>query len=91
LQEELGFSCELKPVANFVYRAEDAGRGVEHEHVTVLRGSVDDSVVPQPDPHEVAMWTWVSVDELRQDMRIHPAKYAPWFHCGMKKLTEIGT
>ena len=36
LQEELGFTCDLKPVYSFVYRAQDGERGVEHEYVTIL-------------------------------------------------------
>lgn len=89
LQEELGFTCNLLPVCSFIYRAEDPGhRGVEHEHVTVLLGLVDDTVQPQPNAEEVSDWQWVVVEHLRSDMRKDPAKYAPWFHLGMNAIRE---
>ncbi len=87
LREELGFSCPLIPVTSFVYQAEDpAGKGAEHEHVTVYRGDMNPSVVVAADPTEVAEWKWVPVTELTDDMELHPDSYAPWFHQGLDLL-----
>ena len=84
LTEELGFSCKLKSSGSFVYRAVDpTGRGVEHEHVTVLVGTVGDDAVITPNPAEVADVQWMSIDTLRKDMKKHPAAYAPWLHLGL--------
>ncbi len=86
LREELGFSCPLRPVTDFTYRALDPlGRGVEHEHVTILRGDTDTAVV-KADPAEVAEWKWINVKELQNDMREHADLYAPWFHQGLGLL-----
>ena len=86
LQEELGFTCALHPVGEFIYHAEDPqGKGAEHEHVTIFRGDVD-AVTVSPDPQEIAEWKWMNVKELREDMTKNPDAYAPWFHIGLKKL-----
>ncbi len=87
LKEELGFTCDLTPVTSFVYQAEDpAGKGAEHEHVTIYRGDVKNDVTVTTDPKEVAEWKWVKVDDLRADMKKNPDRYAPWFHEGLKLL-----
>lgn len=89
LHEEMGFICPMKSVCSFVYRAEDPSkRGVEHEYVTILLGLADDDVAVKPDPDEVAEWKWIPVEELREDMKLHPSRYAPWFHLGMNAITE---
>jgi isopentenyl-diphosphate Delta-isomerase len=89
LQEELGFTCDLRTVCSYVYRAEDPqGRGVEHEHVTVLLGLVDDTVKPMPNAEEVEEIEWMPVTVLRKEMRLDPQKFAPWFHIGMNAIQE---
>ncbi len=89
LKEELGFACELTPVAGFVYQAEDPqGKGAEHEHVTVYRGDIDDDVTVNADPNEVAEWKWVDVQQLQADMQKNPDEYAPWFHQGLGLLMK---
>src|SRR3989344_5579330 len=60
LQEELGISVPLTPVTTFVYRAEEPrGKGVEHEHVTILVGDAPDTTVVRPNAEEVASWKWI--------------------------------
>lgn len=87
LQEELGFTCPLRPDGEFVYRAEDpAGRGVEHEHVTILIGKVDTDPRILPDPKEVIEYTWMDPRELTDDMHAHPDDYAPWLKLGLRKV-----
>ena len=89
LQEECGFSCDIKPACTFVYRAEDSsGKGVEHEHVTVFLGLIDEQITVKPNPDEVEDAKWIGVEELRADMKENPKKYAPWFHLGMNAIRE---
>jgi isopentenyl-diphosphate delta-isomerase len=88
LFEELGFSCSLATAASYVYRAEDPKkRGVEHEHVTLLVGSVDD-VLLHPNADEVAEHKWINVDDLQADMAKNPDDYAPWFHLGLPQVLQ---
>ena len=89
LQEELGFTCDLKPVCSFVYRAVDPEeRGVEHEYVTVLLGLVDETVKVIPNPEEVADFDWMPVTVLKKEMRLDPQKFTPLFHLGMHAIRE---
>lgn len=86
LREELGFSVPLSVHSSFVYRAEDDGRGVEHEHVAILVGDALGEVALRPNPEEVAEAKWIGVTELRADMERDPERYTPWFHVGLGKL-----
>jgi isopentenyl-diphosphate delta-isomerase len=85
--EEWGFTCPLAARLSFVYRAEDpGGRGVEHEHVTIMTGVAPPQPTYAPNPAEISAWRWMPLDELRWDLRDNAAKYAPWFHLGMHRL-----
>ncbi len=87
LKEEFGMDCPLSPYMDFVYRAEDPqGRGVEHEHVTILTGEAAEDAPLKPNPDEIAEWKWVKVNELQKDMKADPDAYAPWFHMGLDHI-----
>ena len=76
LREEMGFDCELREAFEFIYRAELDGALVEHEYDHVFVGEY--SGQPAPDPSEVEAWRWVSLGELRRDLRTEPARYTFW-------------
>lgn len=84
--EELGLRTSLKECGVLLYRAEDPGRGVEHEYDILLIGTADELTPLHPDPAEVAETRWVVITELTRDMKDHPEKYAPWFHLGFPKV-----
>ena len=87
LREECGFTTTLVEHSSFVCRAQDPnGRGIEHEHVTILVGQVEDATICTVNAEEIADWNWVPLEELREDMVRHPERYAPWFHLGMDHL-----
>lgn len=89
MNEELGFTCPLTTHSSFIYQAKDpSGKGAENEHVTIFRGDVADDIIVRPNAQEIAEWKWISVKELLEDMKRHPDTYAPWFHRGMKILSE---
>lgn len=89
LQEELGIACPLREVASLVYRAQDPqARGVEHEYLTLLIGTVPPNTMPVPNAAEVHAWKWMTATELTHDMHLHPLAYAPWFHLGWAALLE---
>ncbi|MDD5041160.1 MAG: isopentenyl-diphosphate Delta-isomerase [Candidatus Peribacteraceae bacterium] len=80
LHQELGFTCQLKEGASFVYRADDPeGRGTEYEYDTILIGNMQGNPPLKPDPSEVAATKWITTEELTKDMHVHPLLYAPWF------------
>lgn len=80
LGEELGVDAvPLTEVGVYRYFAEDPATGrVEYEYDHVLLGSVDAGLPVRPDPDEVAAVRWVSLDDLRADLREQPRAYAPW-------------
>ncbi|MBI3467681.1 MAG: isopentenyl-diphosphate Delta-isomerase [Planctomycetes bacterium] len=87
LKDECGFTSTLIEHGSFVYRAEDpSGRGVEHEHVTILIGQADEEATCRANAMEIADWRWVPLEELRKDMQRRPQEYAPWFHLGMERI-----
>ena len=89
LQEEMGFTVELHEGPAFTYCALDpAGRGIEHEYVTILVGLVDPQIAVHPDPKEVDEWKWIELPALETDLKEHPDLYTPWFHIGLKKLLD---
>ncbi|MDO8468531.1 MAG: isopentenyl-diphosphate Delta-isomerase [Candidatus Peribacter sp.] len=87
LYQELGFTCPLKEVASFVYRAEDpAGRGTEYEYDTILTGTVTGNPPLKADPAEVNAVKWISTEELTKEMHMRPLLYAPWFHLALPMI-----
>lgn len=92
LKEECGIECELEEAGTLLYRAEDPeGRGVEHEHVTLLVGNMEGDAQLKPDPEEIAEIKWISVDAVLSDMEKDPDAYAPWFRLGLTQLFEKET
>ena len=80
LKEECGFTCPLREIASFVYRAPDpAGNGSEFEYDTILTGDIETDVSLDPDPKEISDIVWKPLEEIVKDLARHPKKYAPWF------------
>ncbi len=89
LREELGFEAPLKEEGTLVYRALDPfGKGVEHEHVTLLVSDAGENIEVVPNPDEVAEYAWRNVEELQNEMAEHPDHFAPWFHLGLTQLLQ---
>lgn len=78
LREEMGFSCRLRPLYQFQYQANYQDIGSENELVTVLLGKYKGEKI-KPDKNEVADWSWLSLDELRKEIRQRPESFTPWF------------
>ena len=77
LQEEMGFSTDLKEVMSFVYKAPFDNGLTEHEYDHVLIGNYNDS--PAPNPNEVADWKWMPLEKVAEDIQKHPEQYTAWF------------
>lgn len=76
LAEEMGFTCELREVFSFVYRAEVGDDLVEHEYDHVFFGTFDGR--PSPDAREVEEWRWCAMGELREEIARDPESYTRW-------------
>ncbi|ORL47491.1 isopentenyl-diphosphate delta-isomerase [Zunongwangia atlantica 22II14-10F7] len=77
LMEEMGFSTELKDTISFIYKAPFDNGLTEHEYDHILVGHYDED--PNPNPDEVNAWKWVSLEEVKEDMKVNPDVYTEWF------------
>lgn len=94
LSEEMGFTCDLREVFSFVYRAEVGNDLIEHEYDHVLVGTFDGR--PAPDASEVEAWRWCPLEDLRKDLAADPESYTRWLtlamtRVGTERLTGSGT
>ncbi|MEE3718098.1 isopentenyl-diphosphate Delta-isomerase [Tumidithrix elongata RA019] len=87
LQEEMGFSCQLKALFSFVYHA-NLDRGlIEHEYDHVFLGNYEGS--PTPNPEEVEDWQWMGLEALQIDIRQNPQHYTYWLRECLDRFLEI--
>lgn len=77
LQEEMGFTTQLKELFSFIYKAPFDNGLTEHELDHVMIGYYDEK--PQINPDEVENWKWMSIEAVRQDMIENPGIYTVWF------------
>ncbi|MFN4197994.1 MAG: isopentenyl-diphosphate Delta-isomerase [Flavobacterium sp.] len=77
LTEEMGFTTELKELFHFIYKAPFDNGLTEHELDHVMVGRYNG--VPEINPEEVASWKWMSIEDIKSDMKSHPEAYTVWF------------
>ena len=77
LQEEMGFSTDLKDTISFIYKAPFDNGLTEHEFDHILVGNFFGE--PDLNPEEASDWKWVSLEDLRRDMKKNPDIYTEWF------------
>ncbi len=72
----MGFDCTLKEVFCFTYQV-DLDHGLtEYEFDHVFFGVCDSPL--SPDPDEVSEYQWVTVSDLKDDIRHRPDSYTSW-------------
>ena len=76
LDEELGFSCELKFIGKLSYQARFKDKGCEKEITHIFTGQYDGLV--RANKKEVVEIKWVKEKDLKEDIKINPNKYSPW-------------
>jgi len=77
LFEEMGFSCELEDTFWFIYKATFDNGLTEHELDHVMIGKYN--AEPKINPDEVAEYKWMTLEDLKTDMKDHSEKYTAWF------------
>ena len=77
LFEEMGFKTEIKELFHFIYKAPFDNGLTEHELDHVMVGYYNDP--PEINPDEVENWKWMKIEEVKNDMVIHPDMYTVWF------------
>jgi isopentenyl-diphosphate delta-isomerase len=84
LKEELGFSTPLESAFTFIYRTDFDNGLTENEFDHVFTGVYDGAVTP--DANEVMDYTYVSMDELEESLKMAPHKYTSWFSIAFPEL-----
>ena len=87
LQEEMGFVTDLKESTSFIYKASFDNGLTEHEYDHVMIGEYNN--VPKINKDEVADWKWMSLEEVKVDMALHPKLYTAWFKIIFEKFYEF--
>lgn len=77
LNEEMGFDTELFEKTSFIYKAKFDNGLIEHEFDHVLVGSYNHS--PIINSIEVDSWKWMSLENVKKDIKDHPGNYTAWF------------
>ncbi|MBQ8957687.1 MAG: isopentenyl-diphosphate Delta-isomerase [Bacteroidales bacterium] len=86
LMEEMGMTCEMHEVYTFIYKA-PVGQGlIEHEFDHVWIGQSDEE--PQINREEVESWKYVSLNALKDDIRLHPELYTEWFKITFEEMSH---
>jgi len=77
LQEEMGFTTELKELFSFIYKAPFDNGLTEHEFDHVMIGYYNDA--PNINPDEAESWKWMAIEDVKDDMQANPDSYTVWF------------
>ena len=84
LKEEMGFDCDLSEKFSFIYKINFENGLSENEFDHVFFGKFDGE--PKSNPEEVADWKWVSIKELKQDIKENPGEYTYWLKICLDKV-----
>ena len=84
LMEEMGFDCPVSERFSFIYKAELDQGLTEYEFVHVFFGSFDGT--PRVNPDEVCDWKYISIKDLKQDIKTNPDNYTEWFKIALDKM-----
>ena len=87
LQEEMGMQCELKPLFNFVYKAEFENGLIEHEYDHVFGGQSNQ--IPELNTEEVEDYRYIDLEELQAEIKVSPQNFTPWFLIALDRVTEF--
>ena len=86
LQEEMGFVVDLEEVVSFIYKAPFDNGLTEHEYDHVMVGKYNSE--PEINLEEVASWKWMSLEDVKVDIALHPDVYTEWFKIIFSKFYE---
>ena len=84
LQEEMGFTSELKETTSFIYKAPFENGLTEYEFDHILVGNYNEE--PKINTEEVASWKWMPMKAIQDDIKDNPENYTAWFKIIFKKF-----
>ena len=84
----MGFCCDLKEVFSFIYYIKFDNNLIEHEFDHVYFGRYSDKIYINP--LEVEDYKWISINEIKTDLKNNPENYTYWFRYIMENhIKEI--
>ncbi len=83
LEEEMGFACELEEVFSFIYKVPFENGLTEHEFDHVMVGKFNDE--PIINTVEVEAYKWMTMQEVKEDIKLHSENYTAWFQIIFEK------
>lgn len=86
LIEEMGIETELKELFHFIYKAPFDNGLTEHELDHVMIGYYEDE--PIINTEEVESWQWMSIDDIKNDIKANEKNYTAWFKIIFKEFSE---
>ncbi len=86
-KQELGVdSKEINFLFKFIYHSTFAKVGSESEICGILSTKVEGEL--SPNPEEISEWEFISIEELKKDIKASPEKYTPWLLIALKKIED---
>ena len=86
LQEEMGFTADLKELFSFIYKAPFDNGLTEHELDHVMIGKFNGK--PIINPEEVADFKWMKPEDVQIDIAENPQQYTVWFKIIFEKFYD---
>ena len=86
LQEEMGFVTDLEETISFIYKAPFDNGLTEHELDHIMIGYYNEA--PEINKDEVADWKWMSLEDVKMNINLHPEIYTAWFKIIFEKFYE---
>ena len=86
LQEELGFTTELKEIFSFTYHVHVENNLIEHEFDHVFAGKYENAI--HPNPVEVSNYSFQSMDQIKEDIQSNPEKFTSWFKIAFPEIEK---
>ena len=84
LQEEMGFTCQLKEIEAFTYKTTFNNGLIEHEFDHVILGKYDGEIILNPE--EVSEYKWISIPDLEELLAIEEKDFTFWFLIAYPKV-----
>ena len=86
LQEEMGIQASLSFLYSFLYKAELDNGLTEHELDHIFWGISDNE--PVINTAEVSNYKYISVNDLKTDLRENPEKYTEWLKICFNEVAD---
>lgn len=84
VEEEIGVpDAQAERIGELVYQASDGNGMAENEYCALFKIVTDHEITS--DPEEVSEIKWMSLEELKGDIKSNRKTYAPWFVLSMEK------